>query len=218
MKRYSLSHPKTIEAISSAVNKLMAKPYGKYLFGGFRNLEPDTQEEEAIFERLRDFLEDHHGPRLEPLFVDDLLDLHKLKKYYPDVLRPNTRVLYRGTVVDGLEVISKELVKEMNFNKTLPDGSPFLENYTYTPRSIIQSWTTDYQSAVDFATGISGNYEDGVVLKAVFKDKDLIFNSEFLNKVQGYNESEIIRIGKSPVKCELYVPLSRVDQAEEFDF
>lgn len=211
MTKQDLSEFEFIEAISLYVDKLIAaKPYGKHLFGGFRNLEPDTPEEASIFERLHSFLEENYGRRLDSLFVEDMFDLHKMKKLYPDVLKPQTTTVYRGIELAEFVDLSPKILEALDYTKKLPDGSPFLENYIYTSRSQVESWTTSPEIAVDFASGFLGEYKDGVVLKHKFSQQDLLFNSAFLNKITGFKEDEVIRLGKSPVKCEVYLPFDRI--------
>lgn len=138
--------------------------------------------------------------------------LKKASKVFPRVLKPNTP---NGTeVFRGLQDINPKLEKKLS--KTNP--SDWVEDrglwkysnpITYTPRSNVQSWSSNPLSALEFANS-------GVLLSTKQND-EFLFNQEFMRMVfsrvgGGSNEAEILHFGKK-YSSEIYIEI----QNEEFE-
>ena len=132
-----------------------------------------------------------------------------MKSRYPDVLEPDVAVCYRGTQLQEQDFM--KLVAQGNKKKLLRI------DYTYTPRSSIQSWTTKNKIASSFA--INGGADDSeqwlahhypypAIIQATV-DQTFVMNSGFTDQLAteflGRSESEIIRISNAPIKAVLLI-------------
>lgn len=188
---------------SPASNPCIDK-YGHILFGDFRNKsEKDTKKEKEAFTLLKRFLKNSHGKALESDFLKTLENFKKCIKQYPDILLPDSTLLYRGTSLTKTDIfdVIYDFPKGKKAARKFALSSEWylLGKHKYVSSSPVQSWSTSFVTAADFAR----NKDDGVVLVGNIQKRDLIFNSKFLDSITG--EDEIIRISKSPIECETYL-------------
>ncbi len=196
--------------------------FGEVLFGEFKQFykkekEKDTLTEKEVFNHIKrfiggEFVEKEKDAKLEKA----LLDLRKCISKYPKVLKPNKLTLYRGLTLPIKEV------SKLKFNPKKPidlNGTKFVPaKYVYKGKSIVQSWTPNIKSALEFAitSADSKRHADQKWVQAILKKKfsssdPLLFNTNFLNsltKVVDFvdEEDEIIRIEKSPLNSIVYIP------------
>ena len=196
---------KIINSLAESTNM----DFEKVAFGDFQNRrERDTKDEARIFLALRSFI---RGATPENKATADaaLKELLHLKSRYPEVLEPNADVCYRGTQLQKQDYM--KLVAQGNKKKLLRI------DYTYSPRSSIQSWTTRNKVAASFAlNGGDGSgtgwHETEYPYPAIIQvtvDQTFVMNSEFTDRLSrdaiGHSESEIIRISSTPIKAVLLI-------------
>lgn len=172
------------------------KKFEKILFGTFfKNKETDTKTEEQFFEELRTFLESNRiSTKLKTAF-DGLMDC---KEYYKRILKPDDKIVYRGTVISNIQNKKIKWKTQRLFDTDLSGAM------IYYPHRKIQSWTNDFEGALEFAIG---SEMDGLGTVAVLEakvDEDFIFNAAFLNKLTSFDESEIIRVSKEPIAVKVH--------------
>jgi hypothetical protein len=174
---------------------------GKVVFGGPKDepefakmqgakpgSEPNTPEEQKLLKALKAWVV---SPKLG---VKDLENLSKLIKVaaekYPKILKPKTpngTPLFRGLKNASPEII--DLVKQSKpedwvYNK----GMYLLKNpINYTPRSQVQSWTTDRQTA----SGVFG--PEGLLITR--QSDEFYFNQDIFHKLYGQREDEVLHFG-----------------------
>jgi len=181
----------------SEVSKDAEKKFGKFIFGDFLKMdEPDTKYEKDVFKKIKDFVGGHYRDVSKQKIIKTLKELLKYKKDY-DVLKPNGTTLYRAIAYSSVK-------KEM--------GDIGNKKFTLKPKDEIQSWTTNQNRAEELSNILfdGEKYETYIIMKAKFKKDELLFNSDFLNKVaslqfglSSYAEDEIIHIGKAPIKVNI---------------
>jgi hypothetical protein len=210
--------------MESKVTDKCIDDFGKELFGDFLNKkEKDTDIEARYFEKIWDFVADNDK---HPKLKSALIHLKKCTKDYPEILKPDSNVLYRGTV--GREdLIKKHYIKSLKEveaflkmpKKKIGDNTYVLleKSYSYKPRHEIQSWSTKIYKAEEFTPGGKSSDSDEwdapkVVYQATSSDKDLIFSTKFMNKIAkkalGDTEYEIIRIG-GPINVQVWLCITR---------
>jgi hypothetical protein len=102
-----------------------------------------------------------------------LKNLEPLKNKFPSIFKPEKNIIYRGTLV------SKKLINKTGYSK-LPGNWPGGDRYItkskiiYNPKSNIQSWSSNIESARDFTLfgefGKAPTYKKGYV-NAILKTK-----------------------------------------------
>ena len=192
------------------------KKYGKILFGEQRRKkELNTAKENEAFENIESYLGGEYGPSTTDGAKKVLKEFLKLKTHsnYKSVLMPESYdYVYRGI---GFAVVY-EKKKAVEFAKTIKiteknyetyafvSGQNFKNSYVYKPIYEIESWTTSYTIAKEFAEQ-NGDYS--FIFKAAIPKKDMLFNTSFSNMVSmslhDVKEYEIIRISKNPVNCKI---------------
>ena len=182
--------------------------FGKYLFGGYKNLEKDTPVESDLFNYLEEYFT--QNKTIPPKYVKKLKEL---KSKFPDVLKPDRRdkTAFRSTVVYEHEPLIKFIMKNKAKAKKFGADGIILENYTYSPKSEMQSWSTSMSAAERFTpmNHGEGGYAAkkgmvGILLETKIND-DFIFNTDFTNDVGYSDEYETFRISKAPTKCTIYL-------------
>ena len=205
-----------------------AKKFGEVLFGGFRDLEPDTPREAEIYQLIKDYIigkfmngqiSDAPPAAVKKLNkgIDDLM---KAKKDYKSELDPSKV----GQLFRGMEFSCKpeeyqslwEDFKDDNQNSAGFAISDKDRNIKF--KLPIQSFTSDFNIANEF----SGSYDSGTrVAMILIVDKinnDFIMNPKFMNNIQvnGCNapksiqESEVLRFSKSSLKCKYMISSTAV--------
>ena len=174
------------------------------LFGDLKGTEKDTKVESEIYMAIYDFIDDPNDEaKAEALGALTYLD--KFKDLFPGDLRPQANMAHRGTNISYKKF--KSSYKDFKYDK---HGMIDVGTY-YTPRSAIQSWTTNIDIARKFANtpefGYHGDSESIPVIVSVDVDDTFILNSTITNLISNsihhQNEYEIIRISKKPIPCTL---------------
>lgn len=213
--------------LQEAKTNACVEKFGHALFGTFlHKAEPDTKIEREIFRTVEAFVE---GNSHKPEIIKAFKSLMACMKQYPDVLEPKLREIYRGKVVK-LDDLRQYVPKSIDDYKRLAASKPLridstgyvkvTDNYKYTPRFEVQSWTTSLSVAAKFAQG-GAVFDTHVpaILYGNLPKAELLFNPTFINKlarsVLGSSEDEVVRVGKT-LKCTLYVPLDSL--VEGFPF
>ena len=108
------------------------------------NPEPNTPTEDKYLKLIDQFTTLHHGRAIKPGFVDAMKTLKTCISSYPEVLQPNG-IAYRGDIMTMTDLLGQY----SDIADDLEKGGIF--DFTYQPKSIIQSWTSDKDAAEDFA-------------------------------------------------------------------
>jgi len=195
----------------------LQKDYGKYLFGDFRKLnEPDTKKEKELFDHIDSWIKGFSGKKPNQKVILALKTLQKLKKYEPEILNSETNVLYRGIKYNfqklGLKKIKKD---DFEFNKSIGFWIS-KKTYSYTPHTLIQSWTPVLEGVLKTVTAVMKDRGKGIystpesyyiIFKTVFPQQSLLFNHNFMNQLSnfsiGIQENEVIHIGSSRFKIQI---------------
>lgn len=178
------------------------KKFGNYLFGEFKDfykkeMEIDTDDERAIFRELWKFARgDFERGKVTKKFIKAIKELQKCASQYPQILQPPPRKLYRGTAIN-IDEFKNNYVKPKKIKNNV------VNNYSYSPRSEVQSWTTDRYIAEKFLNEWHDPSEGtlGCILTVDKPDNSFLFNPDFMNLLYS-NEDEVLRIGKT-IKCRL---------------
>ena len=202
------------QLLQEKVTPACAKKFGDFLFGEFArwygsNKEIDTTKESKTFLLLQSFVDSGVMGKSKDKFEEAFKELKKCKSSYPDILGPpKGKTLYRGTSIPYKELIKYISVSDENvdkLSKAFNSGKHITidKNYTYTPKSKLQSWTTRFSKSLTFGS-ISSDYDRSTTSITVAKkmdNKELIFNPEFMNKFR--NEWEVLRLGGPISGCKL---------------
>lgn len=191
------------------------KLFGKILFGEFEEFhtydyEKDTPKEKKIFQELLKFIRgDFIDYPKSATLISALKKLIKMKNVYPDVLvekRAKSEPLYRGNIT-----IDDDKLEAFKENKKYPTEwldyyNYVIVPYTYKPHSPVQSWTT--------MLSVAQRFGPECVFRAQIPEKELVFNSLFLNTLvsttkAAIEEDEVIRVGGS-IKGDLLVTLDKL--------
>ena len=176
--------------------------FEKWIFGEFRGKEDDTPKEDYMWERLMTFISyNSHSSKLKK----DFEILQDCMPYYKEALKPNAKIVYRGTSMTANKIKSIKWTGEWkNF---------WVGDYVYKPHGIVQSWSTEWKIAEGWNDFSNHNYL--VTLEAKVDDS-FIFNADFLNKIDKATgispESEIVRVGKQPIKTRIYISKRQYDE------
>ena len=205
------------EIIKLDENKQCFDKYGKYLFGEWKpfykkEIEQNTNIEKNIFEDILNFIRGEYiGKNKDKILLNTFLQLKQCTSDYPEVLKAKNDTYYRGDKTLVLSLMDKKY-KEITYNNI----DYLVYNHIYEPISKIQSWTTKFKHAIDFANEISNNTNKyiGCIYQTKLNSNDIIFNNTFLNSIAtnitftnkklGHIEDEVIRIGGN-IKCKIYV-------------
>lgn len=125
--------------------------FGKELFdpelsvkGEPSEIEPNTDIENYYLFQIGSFTASKHGKFIKPEFVSAMEDLKKCMSSYPEILEPE------GTAYRGESFTLTELLTQYeDITDDLDKGGEF--NFTYKPKSVIQSWTASEDVAEGFA-------------------------------------------------------------------
>lgn len=105
--------------------------------------ETNTSTEDSYLKLIDQFTNKNHGKALRPAFIDAMKNLKGCISYYPEVLQPEGTA-YRGDVM----TLNDLLVQYEDIEDDLSKGGIF--DFNFTPKSVIQSWTSNKDAAEDF--------------------------------------------------------------------
>ena len=165
--------------------------FGEYLFGEWEGVEKDTQHEKKLFKALKDFLSG-----VSPnSFANAFKKLKEVEKFFPTELIPKGSKIYRGSVIKESEAPKLKWKKQ---------GEYWVSKTTYSPKSKVQSWSSNLDASEDFIENmISADHDEiPVIYVSSANKKELLFNAIFLNAISTryvgndqFDEDEIIRMG-----------------------
>jgi hypothetical protein len=175
--------------------------------------EPNTEDEEEIFNMLQAWVD---GSNMIELYNKIYANYNLFKRaasIYPKIFKPQTpngTDLYRG-----VSNASKSLIEQLQ-NSSHKDFDVFEHDDTlykyktpinYTPRSNVQSWSTNLFTAIQFSQ--LNDFVGGVVLTTKQND-EYLFNQEVLRllSLNKFNEEEVIHFGKT-FSNDVYVIIHR---------
>lgn len=199
--------------------------FGKLLFGDqLGGSEKNTDVEDSHASTVSDFTNIDYGPNIKPEIVTAVEHLQGCINTYPEILKPETEKVYRGTTIPIISFIKNGQIP----TNTIP------QPYEYRAKSKIQSWTDDIKIAKIFR-GTEDNtdinrfsrtistdelqnanvnaliaqitkFKIPVVIEYVATEKDFLFKSKYLNKLSEFeNENEVLRIENNPIIVNAYL-------------
>lgn len=174
--------------------------------------EPDTDYESRVYDSIKAFIRgDFNNVSKDKELVNIIKELLKCKEDIPLALKPRDVRLYRGSfaTMDTFDTYFRKNVNIFGLSKR-PVYRESETKYTYKPKSIIQSWTTELGVAKQFMTKQrnSKGFKNGfpIIYKLNKPSKEFIFNDRFLNLFH-FDEDEVIRLGKNiTVDSIIYYP------------
>lgn len=182
------------------------RKYGKHLFGDqFKFDEVNNNIENELIKLIQDFTGNDFGELLNPVFASKLKDLSKCLDVYPSVLKQEEKPVFRGTKIKFSDIL-KYKIEEPSLKKTLDPydtdntvnlkSRAFISNFVYKPKSVVSSWTTDWNKAFEF-TFKRSSCEITEPVNIIFKD--YIFGSAgLLNRDPDLYEPVLIDENKIP--------------------
>jgi hypothetical protein len=199
-----------------------SKKYGDYLFGGENTgvkikwynkvEEPDSPAEKKLFDLLYWYInvgvEDPGDWSLDKY----LTTFRQIKKEYPEIIKSNvtSKYIYRGTSLPPSQLF--EIIK--THKKTITKDKKFIiiKNYIYSSKRKISSWTPLFDvSSEKFARDTFGVGNYGVIMRALTKNAELFFNTNFINQMSSvgtdtFNEKETFN-ATNPINVDIILPL-----------
>lgn len=205
--KYSKLYEHFISILESSENREdCIRKYGKHLFGDqFKFDEVNNNIENELIKLIQDFTGNDFGELLNPVFASKLKDLSKCLDVYPSVLKQEEKPVFRGTKIKFSDIL-KYKIEEPSLKKTLDPydtdntvnlkSRAFISNFVYKPKSVVSSWTTDWNKAFEF-TFKRSSCEITEPVNIIFKD--YIFGSAgLLNRDPDLYEPVLIDENKIP--------------------
>lgn len=163
------------------------RKYGKHLFGDqFKFDEVNNNIENELIKLIQDFTGNDFGELLNPVFASKLKELSKCLDVYPSVLKQEEKPVFRGTKIKFSDILKYKIEEPSLKNIYDPYGinntanlknRAFISNFVYKPKSVVSSWTTDWNKAFEF-TYKRSSCERTEPVNIIFKD--YIFGSPYL--------------------------------------
>ena len=189
------------------------RKFERFMFGTYTNTgEPDTEYEAQVFKMLRQWV----SKSTRTSRISDRKDFQKMFRelasctdLYTNILDPrkNGKWAYHGSSlpVKYVEAIAHKAVPVKLKNVWVMK----IDNWTYRPTGVIQSWTISRAIAdffanqrVGFSSRMGSESRHPVVYKAKIDDT-FVLNPDFMDKM--YGEREVIRFENTPIKTTLYL-------------
>lgn len=194
--------------------------FGKILFadqlggGNEKNTSIENKHAKAVY----DFTDFNFGENMKPEIKKAINDLQKCVFTYPEILKPDAEIVYRGTSAPIMWFIKNGLIP----TKDVP------QPYEYKAKSPIQSWTDTFDNATVFGEAEDLNefcrfnditdvrlenlipkiskFTIPVILEYKATEKDFLFKSKYLNKMSEFDgENEVIRVENYPIYVNTYL-------------
>jgi len=195
------------------------KKFGYELFGDeLGGKEKNTGIENKYLDDIRDFTDNKYGQEIDPDFVKAIKTLKSCAQQYPEILIPDKTKVYRGLTIPIKTFVEKKTF--IDLNKPFP--------YTYTAKSKIQSWSTNFDAAsifgnhdmlneyaatlniADYQTPearkkllgdvIDNNLRAAFVLEYQTNSSEFIFKANYFRILsRAYHEDEVIRLTNKPI-------------------
>jgi len=193
--------------------------FGDVLFGDqLGGKEKNTKIEDKHAKAVYNFTDFDFGENMKPEIEQAISDLQGCMSTYPEILKPKTEKVFRGTSAPIMEFIKNH--KLPTYNETAP--------FIYRAKSPIQSWS-EYESVAesfgdaeklnqltrqyDFSKSsineiipMLSKIRIPVILVYIATPKDFLFKGEYLNQMSEFGtEHEVIRVDNSPIKVDAYL-------------
>jgi len=191
---------------SSANREDCIRKYGKHLFGDQFNFdEVNSNLENELIKLIHDYTGNDFGERQNPVFASKLKELSKCIDVYPSVLKQEVKPVFRGTKIKFSDILKYKIEEPpqkrildlygANYEVDLKNRA-FISNFVYKPKSVVSSWTTDWNKAFEF-TYKRSTCEVTEPVNMIFKD--YIFGSAgLLNRSPELYEPVLIDENKIP--------------------
>lgn len=175
-------------------------------------LEPNTEEETAVFTAIKAYIINNDKDKLRPEMIDDLL---ALKREFPDMLDPKTAAthvtdVFRGMTV-AIDALPGLIEKATNVYSDIAEDWILLSGIGTDIQSRSEggfvSFATTLASAGSFAGGRSPIDRWPVITRTPYPKvaKRALWNPDFLTTLAGYDESEIWLIGQRIPVQDMYI-------------
>lgn len=197
--------------------------FGKVAFGGDEKIaklqgkqtEPDTEFEKEVIRTVMSWLSVSDDESANILHNKFPL-LKKAAKIFPQILQPKTSNgtdLFRGIKghdASWIERLRKtdrdnDWTEYSRISGTLSSMYIYTKPVKYTPHRLVQSWTSNISRALAFGTDEDNPFES--VILTTQQNDEFLFNQEFMKKLYGADEEEILHFGKT-FKNKVYVIVS----------
>ena len=194
--------------------------FGKILFANqLGGDEPNTDIEDEHVSSVYNFTDFDFGENIKPEILDAVDHLHSCMSTYPEVLRPDVELVYRGTSAPIMTFIKNGAIPAKQ------EPSP----YEYKANSPIQSWTENIDKAAGFGSGdainkfsmVINNFDRltlemlipklskikiPVVLEYKTNSNEFLFKGKYLNQLSEFgSEDEVLRIDYKPITVNAYL-------------
>lgn len=220
---------------SETSNTSCVSNFGKELFGTqFGGSEKNTRLEDEYAQLIKQFGDSDFGTTINSKLIDAMDNLKKCTSTYPEVLIPDTEILYRGSNLPLGFFLKNGL-------KMTQEGV----DYIYKPKTPIQSWTANEKVAEQFTNAVDMDFnkigkqfikyhlkglkaEDKFFLEVLTKPEylkmpvpviyvsksnkeDFLFKHTYFNILTSENEDEVIRVSPDPISVKLVVKPNMFD-------
>jgi len=183
---------------SSPFRELQGVPY---------QTERNTEDEAEIFKLLTAWVEGNNSAGLYDRIYSNYELFKRAAKVYPTIFKPNTpngTELYRGvsrankTLIEYLKSSSHKDFEMFNHDNSY---QKYKLPINYTPRELVQSWTSNPKTAIEFSSKIHHEFDRHQIRGAVLITKqndEFLFNQEVLRllSLNKFDEQEVIHFGK----------------------
>jgi len=207
--------------------------FGKVLFGDqlgdqLGREEANTDSEDDHVTALNTFTDYGFGKNIKPEVMDAIYGLQSCMSTYPEILKPKTEMVYRGTSAPIISFIKNGQIPTLN--TTQP--------YLYKANTPIQSWSEYESVAESFGdaenfnkftnTYLSSPVVQGLIdageinltelveelgdiripIILIYKatSEDFLFKGKYINKLSEHgSEHEVIRVDDKPVMTKAYL-------------
>jgi GNAT superfamily N-acetyltransferase len=170
--------------------------FGKELFGDqFGGHEKNTRLEDEYVKLINQFGAIAFGQGIDPKFINAMVDLKKCMSTYPEVLINEPETIYRGSNIP-LSFFIKNRIKISE--------EPI--DYTYNPRTIVQSWTPN------------------IVISKIFSKPNNVLNKiggvfiEYHKKGLKAEDKFFTEILTKPEYLNAQIPIIYITQSNESEF
>ena len=134
---------------SETSNTSCINSFGKELFGNqFGGSEKNTRLEDEYVQLINQFGDSDFGVSINSKLIDAMNNLKKCTSTYPEVLIPDSEILYRGS--------------NLPFGFFLKNGLKMTQegvDYIYKPKTPIQSWTANEKVAEQFTNAFDIDFD-----------------------------------------------------------
>lgn len=198
--------------------------FGDQLGGAEKNTDIENKHVKAVY----NFTDFEFGANMKPAMSQAIDDLQGCISTYPEILKPDAEMVYRGTSAPIMWFIKNGMLP----TKEVP------QPYEYKAKSPIQSWTDNFDNAKVFGEAEDLNefcrlhdidevrlemlipkisrFTIPVILEHKATEKDFLFKSKYLNKLSEFSEeNEVIRVENYPIVVMAHLNRKWLSSASE---